>query len=89
MYNKKMFATSKTLTSNVKNIISNLVFKGFSQAKKVPIKGNGALNGSLAAETQKSTINNMTQNISFGITQAKHVSEISHEVVVEAHLKRI
>lgn len=70
---KKMFATSKALTSNVKNIVSKFVFNSFSQAKNGSMNGLGALSGSSFSENQKITINNLTQNISFGITQAKKV----------------
>lgn len=84
-----MFVTSKALTSNVKNIVSKLVFNGFSQAKTVAISGLGTFNGISNAENPKLTINNLTQNVSFGITQAKQVSEVSHDVVVENHLKKV
>lgn len=83
-----MFVTSKALTSNVKNIVSKLVFNGFSQAKTGVISGLGTFNGISNAENPKLTINNLTQNVSFGITQAKQVSEVSHDVVVENHLKK-
>jgi len=84
-----MFATSKALTSNVKTLVSKIVFNGFSQAKNRALNGVGSMNGISNLENQKLTINNLTQNISFGITQAKQVSEVSHEVVVDKHLKKV
>lgn len=84
-----MFVTSKTLTSNVKSIVSKLVFNGFSQAKTGAMNGLSTFNGISNAENPKLSINNLTQSISFGITQAKQVSEVSHEVVVENHLKKV
>ncbi len=84
-----MFATSKALTSNAKNILSKVIFKSFSQSKNGIMSGINSLNGTYGAESSKTTINNITQNISFGITQAKRVSEVSHEIVLESHLKKI
>lgn len=84
-----MFATTKALTSNVKNIVSKFVFNGFSQAKTGANNGLGNFNGISNTESSKLTINNLTQNINFGITQAKQVSEVSHEVVLESHLKKV
>lgn len=84
-----MFVTSKTLTSNVKSIVSKLVFNGFSQAKIGAMNSLSTFNGISNAENPKLSINNLTQSISFGITQAKQVSEVSHEVVVENHLKKV
>jgi len=37
-----MFATSKALTSNVKNIVSKLVFNSFAQSKNGPLNNLGA-----------------------------------------------
>jgi hypothetical protein len=84
-----MFATSKVLSSNVKPFVSKLVFSGFSQSKNGPLNNLGALSGLLGSENPKTPANNMIQNISFGITHAKHVSEISHDIPVNAELKRI
>lgn len=89
MYNKKMFVTSKALTSNVKNIVSKLVINNFSQAKNGAFNGINALKGISNTENPKLTINNLTQNISFGITQAKHISEVTNDVVIESHLKKV
>ena len=84
-----MFVTSKALTSNVKNIVSKLVFNNFSQAKNGAFNGINALNGISNTENPKLTINNLTQNISFGITQAKYISEVTNDVVIESHLKKV
>lgn len=84
-----MIATSKALTSNVKNIVSNLVLNGFSQAKNGPVKSLGTFNGISYAGNSKLAINKLTQNISFGITKAKEVTEISHNVVIENHMKKV
>lgn len=84
-----MIATSKALTSNVKNIVSKLALNGFSQAKKGPVNGLGTFNGISCAENSKLAINKLTQNISFGITKAKEVTEISHNVVIENHMKKV
>ncbi len=89
IYHNKMFATSKALTSNVKNIVSKLVFNGFAQSKNGLGSGLNSSNGQISSENMKLSLNNITQNVSFGITHAKHVSEISHDIPVEAHLKKI
>lgn len=77
-----MFATSKALTSNFKNILSKIVLNSSSQAKNGQLSNIGLSNGPITEENGKTMINNMTKNIYFGITHAKQVSEISHEVPV-------
>jgi len=47
IYNKKMFATSKALTSNVKNIVSKLVCNDFAQSKNGPSNNLGVSNAIL------------------------------------------
>lgn len=84
-----MFATSKALTSNAKSVISKLVFNGFSQCKNGQLHNLGATSGILASEESKNSINFMTKTVSFGITHAKHISEISNEIPIDANLRKI
>ena len=84
-----MFATSKALTSNVKSVVSKLLFNTFSQSKNGPLNNLASSCGILTQENSKTQIGNMAQNVSFGITYAKHVSEINPNVSMDANLKRI
>ena len=77
-----MFATSKALTSNFKNILSKIVLNSSSQAKNGQLNNIGLSNGPITEENGKTMINNMTKNIHSGTTHAQQVSEISHEVPV-------
>ena len=84
-----MIATSKALTSNVKSIFSKLVFNGFSHSKNGPLNNLGVSNAILTQDDFKTSMNHITKTVSFGITHAKHVSEINHEHELNTQLKKI
>lgn len=84
-----MFPTSKALTSNARSIMSRLVFNGFAQSKNSPGNNLHNSNAILAPENSKISTNNMAQNVSFGITYAKLVSEVIPELSKDVSLKKI
>lgn len=84
-----MFATSKALNSNVRSIFSKIVHNNFSQSKHGQVKNSGGSSNIFYSESPMTNVNNMTKNIAFGITQAKEVSEVIHEVPVGSQLKKI
>jgi hypothetical protein len=84
-----MFPTSKTLTSNLKSVVSKLIFNGFAQSKNGPVNNLVNSNAILTSENSKKCTNNLAQNVSFGITYAKQVLEIVQELSMDANLKRV
>ena len=84
-----MFPTSKALTSKVQSILSKVIFSRFSQANKGSINNLPNPNANLTPENPKSSPSSMAQNVSFGITYAKHISEIVQEASMDTTLKRI
>ena len=69
-------------------IFTKLVQNGFSQAKITNFKALSNAKTVISLEGPHNSTH-MTKNIGFGITHAKHVSEVIHDVSMENYLKKI